>query len=125
MKLLHDELSGKVIEAFYNVYNELGFGFLEKVYENAMVVELQEMGISCRAQQPIKVYYNEKQVGKYYADVLVENLIILELKSGKLAPPHVYQLLNYMKATDIEVGLLMSFGQEPRFERKIFMNSKK
>ncbi len=125
MKLLHEELSSKVIKAFYNVYNELGFGFLEKVYENALMNELRDMGVDCWSQRPIEVYYKGEKVGQYYADIVVEDLIIVELKASKIHESHIYQLLNYMKATDIEVGLLMSFGQEAKFERRIFMNTKK
>ena len=123
--LLHKELSGKIIDAFYTVYNELGYGFLEKVYERALYYELVQRGIKCERQKPIPVYYKEQIVGEYYADIIVEDSIILELKAGTLVDAHIYQLMNYLKATDIEVGLLLSFGKEPKFVRKIFMNSKK
>ena len=123
--LLHKELSGEIIDAFYTVYNELGYGFLEKVYENALCYELTIRGLKCERQRPIAVYYKEQEVGEYYADIIVEDSIIIELKTGGLVDAHIYQLMNYLKATNIEVGLLLSFGKEPKFVRKIFMNSKK
>mgnify|MGYP002637381002 CR=1 FL=1 len=86
---LHSELTGQIIKAFYNVYNELGYGFLEKVYENAMLIELKNLGLACKSQVPIKVYYEEVQVGDYYADLLVENLVIVELKAAsRIAEEH-------------------------------------
>ena len=119
---LHKELSNKIIEAFYNVYNTLGYGFLEKVYEKALFIELTEMGLSCERQKAIKVYYKGKKVGDYYADIIVDNKIILELKTAKnLCEEHEFQLINYLKATDIEIGLLLNFGKEPQFKRKILL----
>jgi len=124
--LLHKELSNKIIKAFYNVYNELGYGFLEKVYENAMLLELKIMGLSCEKQKPIKVNYHNAIVGEYFADIIVDNQIILELKATEnLCPEHELQLINYLKATNKEVGLLLNFGKEPQFKRKIFTNDRK
>lgn len=125
MELLHKEITDKIIKAFYEVYHTLGYGFLEKVYENALYNELISMGLKVEKQLPINVYYKENIVGNYFADLIVEDLIILELKSTALHQEHTYQLLNYLKATNIEVGLLISFGKEPKFERKIFTNDKK
>ena len=125
MELLHKDLSEKVIKAFYNVYNELGYGFLEKVYEKALMHELRLSGIECTNQHSIEVYYKDENVGYYFADILVEDTIILELKAGALVLQHEYQLLNYLKATDIELGLLLSFGKNPKFVRKIFQNDRK
>jgi GxxExxY protein len=125
MKLIHKELSNKIISAFYDVYNKLGYGFLEKVYENALYNELIARGMYCKKQQPIKVFYKDIEVGSYYADIIVEDKIILELKASALCEEHEYQLLNYLKATDIEVGLLLGFGKEPVFKRKIFTNDRK
>ena len=111
------------IRAFYNVYNKLGYGFLEKVYENAMAIELQKLGLSCRTQTPIKVYYCENLVGDYFADIIVDDKIILELKAAEnLCTKHEAQLLNYLKATDFEVGLLLNFGTKPQIKRKIYNN---
>ena len=121
----HQHKTQQIIEAFYKVYNTLGYGFLERVYENALLIELKEMGYECDLQYPVKVYYNEQQVGDYYADILVDNCIILELKASKaLCEENEYQLINYLKATDIEVGLLFNFGKKPEFKRKIFTNKK-
>ncbi len=123
--MLHEEITGEIIDSFYTVYNELGFGFLEKVYENSLVVELESRGLFCEKQVPIKVYYKEKEVGIYYADVMVEGCVILELKATPLSIEHEYQLLNYLKATEIELGLLLSFGKKPKFIRKVFANREK
>jgi GxxExxY protein len=113
----------KIIQAFYKVYNTLGYGFLEKVYQNALLIELRKIGFDCVANYPVKVYYEEQQVGDYYADILVDNSIILELKAAEaLCEENEYQLINYLKATDIEIGLLLNFGKKPEFKRKIYTN---
>ena len=114
------------MKCFYKVYNTLGYGFLEKVYENALYIELLRNGISCRKQAPIKVFYDGIQVGEYFADIIVEEGIIIELKAAEgLVEEHEYQLINYLKATNIEVGLLLNFGKEPQFKRKVFSNERK
>ena len=106
--------------------NKLGFGFLEKVYENAMMIELMEMGLYCEKQKPIKVYYKEKTVGEYFADIMVENRVIIELKAAEaIAEEHELQLINYLKATETEVRLLLNFGKKPEFKRKVFSNTTK
>ncbi len=120
---LHSELTGKIIKAFYNVYNELGHGFLEKVYERSMLIELKAVGLACEAQVPINVYYEGEKVGEYYADILVEEKVILELKAAEaICDEHEAQLINYLRATDIEVGLLLNFGKKPEHKRKLFEN---
>jgi GxxExxY protein len=119
----HSQITNKIIDSFYKVYNTLGYGFLEKVYENAMQIELISLGFEVKQQQSIKVYYKKKQVGDYYADLLVNNLVLIELKATEnLIKEHEYQLINYLKATNIEVGLLLNFGKKPEFKRKIFTN---
>lgn len=124
--MLHEELSNKVIGAFYTVYNKLGYGFLEKVYEKAFCIELDKSGLLVKAQEPIEVYYEGLRVGSYFADIMVENKIIIELKATEsLIEEHEFQLINYLKATKIEVGLLFNFGKEPKFKRKIFTNDRK
>lgn len=124
--MLHKDLTETIIGAFYKVYNTLGYGFLEKVYENAMMIELDKQGLSCIQQKPINVYYESKEVGLYFADIAVEDKVILELKAAEaIHPAHKYQLINYLKATEIEVGLLLNFGKEPQFSRKIFSNDTK
>lgn len=121
--MLHKDITDKVIKAFYNVYNTLGYGFLEKVYENAMLIELRKLGLNVHTQVPIKVYYDELLVGQYFADMIVEEKIIVELKAAKdLCEEHEFQLINYLKATELEIGLLMNFGKTPQFKRKIFTN---
>lgn len=126
MALKHENLTGQTIKAFYTVYNELGYGFLEKVYENALALELEHMGLRIGRQRPIKVYYLGRQVGDYYADLILEGLVIIELKCAEaLCEANETQLLNYLKATEIEVGLLLNFGPRPEFRRKIFTNDKK
>ncbi|MEE8380799.1 MAG: GxxExxY protein [Thermodesulfobacteriota bacterium] len=117
------ELTERIINVFYKVYNKLGYGFLEKIYENAMMLELKKEGITSTSQSPIRVLYEGEIIGEYYADILVDNKVIIEIKaSRRLAEENEAQLLNYLKATDIEVGLLLNFGIKPEVERKIFDN---
>ncbi len=125
--LLHQEITDCILKSFYKVYNELGFGFLEKVYENALMIELRNNNLQCSPQAPIKVYYQQSQVGIYFADILVENKIILELKAGEggIILEHELQLVNYLKATEYEVGLILFFGEKPTMKRKIFTNENK
>ena len=126
MELKHKEITDKILRAFYTVYNTFGFGFLEKVYENAKIIELRRIGLTCVKQQPIRVFYDEQAVGDYFADIVVEDLIILELKAGEtIAEEHELQLINYLKATEKEVGLLLNFGKKPSFKRKVFSNKNK
>lgn len=122
----YKELTEKLIQVFYKVYKTLGYGFLEKVYENAFLVELKRQGINAIAQAPIKVLYEGHVVGEYFADILVDDKVIMEIKAVKnLVLEHEAQLLNYLKATDTEVGLLLNFGLQPEFRRKAFDNTKK
>ena len=120
---LHSDLTEKIINAFFKVYNTLGFGFLEKVYENALFIELRNMDLFVEKQRHIKVYYEELEVGDYFADLIVDGKVIIELKASEsLCEEHEFQLINYLKATEIEVGLLLNFGKKPEFKRKIFSN---
>ena len=122
----YKELTEKIIKIFYKVYNELGYGFLEKVYENAMMIDFRREGVPAVSQSAIKVYYEGEIVGEYFADILVDDKIIVEIKAAKnLALEHEAQLLNYLKATSIEVGLLLNFGPKPEIKRKVFDNSRK
>jgi len=124
--MLHRDLTSRIIKAFYQVNNSLGFGFLEKVYENAMFVELSKMNLHVETQKNIHVFYNGYQVGDYYADLLVNDSVIVELKAvDKLCEEHEAQLINYLRATKIEVGLLLNFGKKAGFKRKIFTNNRK
>jgi GxxExxY protein len=126
MDLLHKDLTDKVLKTFFDVYNELGYGFLEKVYQNALYLELKQRGLFVEAQKQIKVYYKEVQVGDYYADLVVNDLIILELKAAEsIIKEFELQLINYLRATHIEVGLLLNFGKTPEFRRRVFDNNRK
>ncbi len=119
----YSDLTDKIIKAFYKVYNILGYGFLEKVYENALFIELNEMGLYVEKQRSITVYYEGAEIGEYYADLIVENSVIIELKAAEsLCEEHEFQLINYLKATEIEVGLLLNFGKKPELKRKVFSN---
>ena len=124
--LLEENSTSKIIGAFYNVYNTLGYGFLEKVYERALVTELEENGFRAECQEPIKVHYNGKPVGNYFADIVVDEKVVLEIKAAaKISKAHETQLINYLKATQIEIGFVLNFGPEPAFRRKIYSNSRK
>ncbi len=126
MELLHQQLTDKIIKTFYDVYNELGYGFLEKVYQNSMFLELRARGFMVEAQKQIKVYYKSKEVGEYYADLVVDDQVILELKAHEcILQAHENQLINYLRGTDKEVGLLLNFGPKPEFRRKAFDNNRK
>jgi GxxExxY protein len=123
MKFLHEELTGQLIKVFYEVYNELGFGFLEKVYQNSMFYELKSRGYYVEAQKQIKVQYKGKEVGEYYSDLVVNDIVIVELKAAEcIVEEFETQLINYLRGTNKEVGLLFNFGKKPEFKRKIFEN---
>jgi GxxExxY protein len=125
-KLKHGELTEEIIEAFYAVYNELGFGFLESVYENAMAIALRAYGFSVEQQAVVPVYFRGQRVGDFHCDLLVEGKVILELKASRaIAPEHLAQTLNDLKATTIEVALILNFGDKPVFKRLAFDNERK
>lgn len=122
----HSDITDKIISCFYKVYNTLGYGFLEKVYENAMFLELKNLGLFVEKQKQITVYYEKQKVGEYYADLIVSDSVIIELKAAEsLCEEHEFQLINYLKATEIEVGLLLNFGKNPQLKRKVFSNNRK
>lgn len=124
--LLHKSITDAILKVYYEVYNELGYGFLEKVYQNAMYFELKSLGYKVEAQKQIKVYFKKQLVGEYYSDLLVEDKVIVELKATELIiNVHVAQIMNYLKATPIEVGMLLNFGEEPEFKRIIYTNDRK
>ena len=124
--MLHEEITSVIIAAYYAVYNTLGYGFLEKVYENALILELQKRGLNVKQQVPIKVYYEGQVVGEYFADLLINDLVIIELKAvEQIIKAHEAQLVNYLKATSLEVGLILNFGAKAEFKRKIFSNARK
>ncbi len=122
----HQTYTEEIIKVFYRVYNALGYGFLEKVYENAMMIELKKENLPAAQQSPINVIYENEIVGQYFSDMIVDEKVIIEIKAKKcLMPEDTAQLLNYLKATDKEVGLLLNFGPKPEVSRKVFDNSKK
>lgn len=124
--MLHAEVTAEIIRSFYSVYKTLGFGFLEKVYENSMLIDLSARNRQVQQQVPIDVHYNGFKVGKYFADLFVDRRVIVEIKAVEnLIPEHELQLINYLKATEVEVGLLLNFGPQPRFIRKVFSNGRK
>jgi GxxExxY protein len=125
--LKHSDITDKILYAFYKiVYPQLGYGFLEKVYENALAIALESLGLRVQQQAKIEVYFQGQVVGEYFADLLVENAVIVEIKAvSRLGIEHEAQLLNYLRATPYEVGLLLNFGPKPDFRRKAFDNSRK
>jgi len=124
--LKHCELTDKIIGTFYEVYNELGFGFLESVYENALLIALIAKGLKVEQQVPIPVWFRGRKVGDFFADLIVEDFVLLELKAVReIDEAHKAQLLNYLRATEIEVGLLLNFGHRPEFKRLAFDNQRK
>lgn len=126
-KLKHADITDKILKAFFTkVYRRLGYGFLEKVYVNALVIELRRMGMKVAEQVRILVYYDGIVIGEYYADLVVEDLVIVECKAiKKLDDDDEAQLLNYLRATPYEVGLLLNFGPRPEFRRRAFDNANK
>jgi GxxExxY protein len=124
--LKHSELTAKIIRVFYDVYNELGHGFLESTYAGAMVVALQEAGLRPNRELSVPVWFRGRKIGQYFADFVVDNKILLELKASRnLESAHDAQLLHYLRATEIEVGLLLNFGLKPQFRRLLFDNERK
>lgn len=122
----HQELTKSIIGIYYNVYNELGFGFLEKVYHKSLLIELKRNGYKIDSEKKVNVYYKNEIVGEYIPDIIINNSVIVELKCVEhLTDIHENQLLNYLKATDCEVGLILNFGKDPQFIRKIFTNDLK
>jgi GxxExxY protein len=122
----HSELTGKILKAFFQLHKELGYGFSEKVYQVALAFLLEEMGLVVEQQKPIRVYYHGKVIGEYVADMVINGVVLLELKAVEsLSDSHAAQMLNYLKATEIEVGLLLNFGPKAEFRRKIYDNPRK
>ena len=123
---LHKELTESVIKVFYKVYRKMGYGFVESVYQNAMFFALEDAGFSVEVQKDIEVFYEKHKVGYFRADIVVNDLLILELKAvSDLNEAHIRQLSNYLKATNMEVGLLLNFGESPQVRRWIYTNDRK
>lgn len=126
MQLLHEDLTSLILKTFYEVYNELGYGFLEKVYQNALLIELRKKGLEATPNKKIKVFYKGENVGDYYAGIIVNDTIVLELKAADyIVEEFENQMLNYLKGTDCDIGLLLNFGKKPEFRRKIYENKRK
>lgn len=124
--LKHSALSEKIIGVFYDVYNELGYGFLESTYAEAMVVALQQAGLAAQREVPVPVWFRGIKVGQYFADLMINGAILVELKAARtIDGAHEAQLLHYLRATEIEVGLLLNFGLKPQFRRLLFDNTRK
>ena len=125
-KMLHHALTEKIIGVFYDVYNELGHGFLESIYETAMVISLREKGLTVEQQVEVPVWFRGNKIGTFFADLFVEGVVIVELKAVRsIDPAHEAQLLHYLRSTEIELGLLLNFGVRPEIKRKIFDNPRK
>ena len=124
--LKYGSITDQILRVFYDVYNELGHGFLESVYHRSLVLALRARGLEVRSRVSIPVWFRGERVGQFEADVLVEDCVLLELKAARmLDSSHRAQLLNYLRATEIEVGLLLNFGEKPEFKRLVFDNLKK
>jgi GxxExxY protein len=120
----HKEIAGKIIECAFKVHNNLGFGFLEHVYQRALMIELNKAGLRADDEKRIQIHYDGQIVGDYVADMVVEGKVILELKSAReLHPSHEMQLINYLKATGFEVGLLINFSDKVEVKRKVLDHS--
>ncbi|HXG37774.1 MAG TPA: GxxExxY protein [Bacteroidota bacterium] len=125
-RLLHSDITEDIFKSFFQVYHALGYGFLEKAYENSLVILLREVGHQVSQQHPVTVYFQNEPVGEYFADLVVDNKVIVELKAAEtISEAHEAQLINYLRATKIEVGLLLNFGKKPEFRRKVFTNDVK
>lgn len=121
--MLHEKQTEQIIGCFFQVYNDLGYGFLEKVYENALSHTLKKQGFDVQQQKPISVWYDDTLVGEYFTDLLVNDQIIIELKAvNEIGIAHEAQLVNYLKATECEVGLILNFGPKAEFKRKVKTN---
>ena len=126
LPLLEGDLTGRIIKCCYRVYDTLGFGFLESVYQQAMLLELAAEGLAATAEATIDVWYRDKKIGHFRADILVEGRVIVEIKASELLPSDARkQLLNYLRGSRVEVGLLLHFGRKANFQRLIHSNPKK
>jgi len=122
----HSAITDLIIGVFYEVYNELGFGFLESVYRNALQLALIEKGLVVEPEKPISVYFRRRKVGDFRADLIVNNLLLLELKTAEtIAIAHEAQVLNYLRSTTLEIGLILNFGPKPQVRRLLFDNERK
>ncbi|MEE9523515.1 MAG: GxxExxY protein [Thermodesulfovibrionales bacterium] len=125
-QIKHKDITEKILKGFYDVYNELNSGFLESVYESAMEIALTGQKLSVERQREVSVYFRGNNIGNYKADMIIDNMVIVGLKAAHhIDPVHEAQLINYLRATDIEIGLLLNFGRKPEFKRLIYENNRK
>jgi GxxExxY protein len=126
MELLHRELTDRIINVFYGTYDELGSGFLERICQTAMVMALRSAGLRVLERVPYEVYFRGELLGTFIADIVVEGLVLIEIKSKSgLTPGDEAQVMNYLRASDLEVALIMNFGPTPQFRRRVFTNQRK
>ena len=126
MSIQYQDVTDKILRIYYRVYNELGYGFLEKVYHNALIIELAANGLLYESKKKLVVHYSGIEVGEYYPDIIVNQVVIIEIKASEmLVYENECQLINYLRATNIEIGLLLNFGKKPEFRRKYFTNDRK
>lgn len=124
--LLRSEVTRRIIGVYFDVYNELGFGFLESVYQEAMSIALDEAGLSCQREATVAVAFRGRSVGEFRPDLVVADAVVVELKVARdLAAVHNVQVINYLRATRYDVGLLLNFGPRPQFRRFVFANDRK
>jgi GxxExxY protein len=124
--MLHQELTRRILVSFFDVYNELGRGFLESVYVESLRLALLDVGLQSEREVPIKVHFRGAVAGQFYADLVVERSVIVEIKVARtIIPAHEGQLLHYLRATEIEVGLVLNFGPSPQFKRLVYSNERK
>ncbi|MEO7997275.1 MAG: GxxExxY protein [Gemmatimonadaceae bacterium] len=122
-KILFEETTKEIIGSFYAVYNKLGYGFLESVYQRAMMVELTKRGVPCASEVWLPVFYDGVRVGHFRADIIVDGKVIVETKSiAALRAKHDFQIINYLKASDLQVGLVLNFGPDPNYQRFVQTN---
>lgn len=126
LTLKHGAVTKRILRVFYEVYNDLGHGFVESVYQRAMLIALVEDGLQVRSELPLPVRFRGRNVGDFRADIVVNDAVLIELKAAEhLDKPHEVQVLNYLRACELEVGLLLNFGPKPGFRRFIFNNDQK
>lgn len=126
MPLQFQEITDKILKVYYKIYNELGYGFLEKVYHNSLIIELEKNDFFYESKKKLIVHYCGNEVGEYYPDIIVNQVVIIEVKANEvLVYENECQLINYLRATNIEIGLLLNFGKKPEFRRKFFTNDRK
>jgi GxxExxY protein len=125
-KYKHSELTDLIIAVFYEVYNELGFGFLESVYRKSLCLALLQKGVSVEQEVPVTVFFRGQNVGDFRADLVVDRTILLEQKTAEqIVAAHESQVLNYLRSTALELGLILNFGPKPQVRRLLLDNSRK